>query len=58
MDNGNSCLKCPNFWNNQPNEEKCQKCQDHKRLVDVLAEMPPLFMKDEVLKYGYHLRQD
>ena len=50
------CLKCPNYWGNTPDEDKCAHCADTKTLGDVLIEMPPLFMGKELLVRGYHLQ--
>ena len=50
------CLKCPNYWGNTPNEEKCEQCANSKTFVDLIVEMPPLFEGKQILVGGYHLR--
>ena len=50
------CLNCTNFWNNAPDAPKCENCADGKNLCDVVCEMPPLFVQNEVVAQVYHLR--
>ena len=52
-----NCLKCPNYWNNEVDETKCDQCGKDKELVDVVDEMPPLLAGEETLVRGYHLKR-
>ena len=42
-----NCLKCPNYWKSQINEDKCAQCGADKTLADFSPVMPPLIIKKE-----------
>jgi hypothetical protein len=47
-----NCLKCPNYWNTNIDEVKCDQCGADKTIADVSPVMPPLIMKEEVKHNG------
>ena len=42
-----NCLKCPNYWQTDIDETKCNKCGSDKTIADVSPTMPPLILKKE-----------
>ena len=42
-----NCLKCPNYWQTDIDETKCDKCGSDKTIVDVSPTMPPLILEKE-----------